>query len=437
MASRPESSVKISASHAEKLCVTLLPKLCSETDLGEFCKLVAGVGFTPHDQEKVYAAVASRCEAVAHDSVRCANVRQDWDFRDHLPAHIWTALPSDSGHTQLLSFLKSLGMWNPAEPILQLVSGILMISTDQAHLSDSAKNQHLKCVKSWWQKIKGKDIAPTPYLDILPDIHKLKSRFPLLYEKVYSEGEPIMCPIASTDVEIILSGTWARLHQKKTTPNVQATMDTQSVQGIVQQTMQSMMQCFMPMVQGMMQPQMQMGQFPFPQAGALQLNGHPQTTASGLRSLMAPMPAAAPSPAETWASASPVSPVAEASPEASYRKADDDVAPTTPSTTLPAASSAATVASIDPKPNVELATQMVLGAIESRNDAKKEKQKILKAVLYVIAAPPLRNTSAAPPLHVSYQRRCRYMLFFAISRSIPTTGKRKGCRTSSNTERQT
>ena len=183
MASRPESSVKISASHAEKLCVTLLPKLCSETDLGEFCKLVAGVGFTPHDQEKVYAAVASRCEAIAHDSVRCANVRQDWDFRDHLPAHIWTALPSDSGHTQLLSFLKSLGMWNPAEPILQLVSGILMISTDQAHLSDSAKNQHLKCVKSWWQKIKGKDIAPTPYLDILPDIHKLKSRFPLLIGK--------------------------------------------------------------------------------------------------------------------------------------------------------------------------------------------------------------------------------------------------------------
>ena len=108
MSTRPAQKETISASHANKLCIALIPKVTTDLELGDLCKLVADVGFLQADEEQCIGAIAQQCEAIATVSAVMAGPRgkQEWDFREHLPLQLWEALPSDNGHMELLRCLE-------------------------------------------------------------------------------------------------------------------------------------------------------------------------------------------------------------------------------------------------------------------------------------------------------------------------------------------
>ena len=214
-------------------------------------------GFVTADADRLIAICVQRIEQAAASTT---GERQEWNFRNLLPATIQGQLAANDGYELLNTFLLSAGLWTPSEPTYQLMSALLLLATGQERLSDDGKSVHLKAVKRWFTAAKKGRCPPERWIQKFPSsAEQFSLLYPALFEKLYSAELPSDCMFTIPQIELVCAGSWMRRHTGKANKDpIAAVAQAANATNVGQPPMQQMWTSCGPENVG--QPPMQMQQ---------------------------------------------------------------------------------------------------------------------------------------------------------------------------------
>ena len=177
--------------------------------------------------------------------------KQEWNFCNFLPQRVWDVMPSESGPSALIGFLKLLGHRLPCgENTMQLMVCLLLFETEgtakSLAMSRDAKNEFLKCMRRWAAHVP--DVEAIDRIVSLPaDPASLREAYPRTYDRAYADGGPVPCKHNHVMVEMMRGGRWMRVH--KTKAQSQELSNEDPMQCAIQRAVTSVLTAMMPMMQ--------------------------------------------------------------------------------------------------------------------------------------------------------------------------------------------